>query len=447
VYPVVLKLCGLPLPLLGECGKQSSLKNWLMNMFVWMMLLMMMEIVAGKICGKYFQSRVDQMRNSTTSRIPLDDEGHNVELLFDHLKRIATLYQEPGMPSPCYVWKCQREEYKVENFLCRWCLPYAIIPGMPKSGTSELFAFLENHPKVRGWGFKEINIFSRLELTTIEDFEVKVSAHLTSPNMSNTSTWWVDPHSYWIDGSAICSYHSSCMDALSKYSPATKSLVMVRDPFQRFASFVCMKHQHSLLQFGLLNRTSERFVNWLSEISYNETILMKAEYNSLRTIYFIQEMRRRRKEILVIDNYDLYHSRDETMTLVESFLGLPPLGSYGDVPAVNSFGEWGGAISQQPHSQFIYRFNNHTTHRLTEVFADFLCLYKIEMGQDLHIVTPNVTSSLSSSPSSSSPSSSSSSSSSDSASHPRRQPKPKSRTEEGEEGKKKKKKTSATTHR
>jgi hypothetical protein len=335
-------------------------------------------------CGELFQRNVDQMRiiqksNSTT---------REVDQLFIQLRKIATLQQKPGMPSPCYEWKCQRQEYKDFDLLCRWCLPYAIIPGMPKAGTTQLFHLLDKHPQVRGWGFKEINVFSEFKFESIEDFEVKVTAYLAFPNMTN-DTWWVDPHSYWIDGSAICAYFSSCMDALNKYSPATKSLVMVRDPYQRLASFYCMVHQAELKKSRLLKRSSSQFVEWLSNLAYDDHLGITHDYDSLRTIYFIQEMRRFR-DVLVLDNYDLYHNRDKTMIKVESFLNLPPLGSYEGIPFANSFGEWSGALTSE-QSHFIYRYDTRTTYRLMEVFADFLCFYKQEVGEDIHIVTPIIT--------------------------------------------------------
>jgi hypothetical protein len=116
---------------------------------------------------------------------------------------------------------------------CRWCLPFVFIPGMPKSGTTELYMSLALHPDFISVD-KEINIFTRnFEFFSLSQFEITVLAHLSSPNMTNeTTNWWVDPYKYWIDGSASCALDSSrCIDAITRYSPYTKSLLMVRDPF------------------------------------------------------------------------------------------------------------------------------------------------------------------------------------------------------------------------
>jgi hypothetical protein len=309
-----------------------------------------------------------------------------VDKLFQELDKIAILYKDPGMPSPCYRWNCTSPDHQWE---CRWCLPYAIIPGMPKSGTSEIFALLDLHPQVRGSRYKEINIFSEFEFISMTDFELKVSAYLSSPNMTPETNWWVDPTSIWIDGSAVCAYYTSCMNALSKYSPQTKSIVIVRDPYQRLASFLCMIHQDYLKRTHLLNRTSEQFINWLSEMSALATDNFTGDYDTSRTIYYILEMRSRWKDVLVLDNYDLSRNRTSTMLQVEAFLGIKPYDSYGTISGVNAFGQWGSELGQitSPREQFIYRYNSTTTIALQNLFHDFLCVYRQVQGVHLHIVT------------------------------------------------------------
>jgi hypothetical protein len=309
-----------------------------------------------------------------------------VDQLFSTLSEIAVLYQEPGMPSPCYRWNCTTPDYPWE---CRWCLPYAIIPGMPKSGTSELFTLLELHPQVRGSRDKEINIFSLFQFTSLADFEMKVSAYLSFPNQSD---WWVDPTSVWIDGSAVCAYYTSCMDALTKYSPATKSIVMVRDPYQRLASFLCMIHQDYLKQHPhLLDRSSPQFISWLSNMSAITTDNFTGDYDSVRTIFYILEMRTRWKDVLVLDNYNLSHSPNTTLQQIELFLGIKPYDSYGPTSGVNSFGRWSGSEVTQlsgPRRPFIYQYDQQTTQALHNLFHDYLCVYHFIQGTPLHIVTP-----------------------------------------------------------
>ena len=89
--------------------------------------------------------------------------------LFTTLEGVGIYSKKEGMSSPCYEWNCTNSKFL--GMLCRWCLPYIIIPGVPKSGTSEMFDLLMSHPSTRQYcgdnGAKEINIITRHRFSTL----------------------------------------------------------------------------------------------------------------------------------------------------------------------------------------------------------------------------------------------------------------------------------------
>jgi hypothetical protein len=333
------------------------------------------------LCGDDILEIVNKQRTNNQKKQVVNPQ---VERLFQELSKIATLTQAPGMPSPCYVWDCTHPDHP---WKCRWCLPFALIPGISKSGTTELHASLALHPKIISVN-KEINIFTTLfEFRSMAEFETKVRAHLSSPNGGN---WWVDPYKYWLDGSARCTLDfPTCLNAITRYSPATKSLIIVRDPYQRHASMLCMWHLEELKKAHLQDKNSKSFIEWLSAAAYEHSPLLSHAY----TFVFLLEMRAR-GQVLVIDNYDLAVQREKTIKSIATFLGMPPFPPVVFSPTrnANSFLRNANSNHTSPvktAAEAVYRFNATTTLYLKEQFAaEFICAYKKIMGTDLHIVTP-----------------------------------------------------------
>jgi hypothetical protein len=354
-----------------------------MQRFLLLMMVLGSTTANNIECGQNILASVQRHRK--IARLTVTRIATGIDFLFQNLSQIATLTQSPGMPSPCYEWNCTHPDHP---WKCRWCLPFVFIPGIPKSGTTELYMSLALHPEFISVD-KEINIFTQeFKFHSLAQFETKVHAHLSSPNMINETNWWVNPYKYWIDGSASCAIDSPhCLDSITKYSPATKSLLMVRDPYQRYASLLCMIHLQNLIKMNLLDRNSEEFVQWLSEVSYQNA----PQHNNFWTLFFILEMRARRHKLLVIDNYDLAHKRKETMIKIGSFLGMLPfsekvfavpkgLNSNSFLVNVNYF--MGNATLQPPPTatttvgEFVYRYNSTTTLHLKSIFSEFLCAYE-----------------------------------------------------------------------
>jgi hypothetical protein len=336
---------------------------------------------SGPVCGDEFIKIINQRRTINQKQVT----NPQVERLFQELSKIATLTQAPGMPSPCYVWDCTHSDHP---WKCRWCLPFALIPGISKSGTTELHASLALHPNITSVT-KEINIFTTLfEFRSMAEFETKVRAHLSSPNGGN---WWVDPYKYWLDGSARCTADNpTCLNAITRYSPATKSLIMVRDPYQRHASMLCMRQTEEFKKANIHDKNSEAFIKWLSAEAYQNSPLR----DRLVGFYYILEMKARGHEMLLIDNYDLAFQREKMMENIATFLGMPPFPPvvFSPTQNENSFLRKVNPNTTAPvktAAEAVYRYNATTTLYLKELFvAEFICALKKTTGTDLHIVTP-----------------------------------------------------------
>jgi hypothetical protein len=348
-----------------------------------MLFLSIQSSSAG--CGDHLIEAVEARRMALQAEREISTPRlKDVDILFQQLHKIATLVQSPGMPSPCYVWICTHPDHP---WTCRWCLPYAIIPGMPKSGTSELFSSLDIHPDFMSVK-KEINIFTHLfKYQSMALFEEKVNAHLSSPNETG---WWVDPYKYWIDGSAACALGTTfCMDSITRYTPATKSLVMIRDPYQRYASLICMFHLQDLIAWNMTDRKSEKFIQWLS----SETYAHNPFHDNFWAIFYLLEMKGRGHHLLVIDNYDLAHNRNKTLNQINIFLEMHPFPEivfqYDDGLGTNSFLRLTKGYKYTDivpkATEVLYEYNASATLYLKDRFNQFICAYQKIVKSKLHL--------------------------------------------------------------
>ena len=171
----------------------------------------------------------------------------------------ATLVPQPSGPS-CYEWDCQSHERLGQK--CRWCLPSIFIGGIAKCGTTALCDKLVSHPSVRFYRNKETDLFTKFHFS-IAEFEKKINTeYITSSiNISTDSadsdhnnnplnkralkknhqqmraaTKYVDDSRHvgnvWLDCSAGAFRDFNAAAHLRKYSPDTKVVMIVRDPWQ-----------------------------------------------------------------------------------------------------------------------------------------------------------------------------------------------------------------------
>lgn len=164
----------------------------------------------------------------------------------------ANLVPQPSGPA-CYEWVCQSAERKGEN--CQWCLPSIFVGGIAKCGTTALCDKLVTHPDVRFYRAKETDIFTKMRFS-ISELEKKTNADSDDlPNHSdaNNSSPHLDADRFlrrakhhnkgprnpnrhvgnvWLDCSAGAFRDFNAAAHLRKYSPDTKIVLIVRDPWQ-----------------------------------------------------------------------------------------------------------------------------------------------------------------------------------------------------------------------
>lgn len=116
----------------------------------------------------------------------------------------------------------------------------SVVQGIAKCGTTALCDKLVTHPDVRYYRTKETDIFTKLHFS-IANFEKEVN---TEFDYTNTSTALAHKHAkqarnpgrhqgnVWLDCSAGAFRDFNAAAHLRKYSPDTKVVLIVRDPWQ-----------------------------------------------------------------------------------------------------------------------------------------------------------------------------------------------------------------------
>lgn len=220
----------------------------------------------------------------------------------------------------CYEWNCYSQKYF--NHKCKWCLPYVMVAGFSKCGTTAFCDKLSKHPMIKRYRKKEVNIFTKLGKFSWDTIETRIEDKYPE-NKAN----------YWLDCTSGAFRDLQVPIHLSKYSPQTKVIFLVRDPWQRIGSYLEMikRNSDSIEHYNTqLNRLVDKFRRHSSQ---PESIRLSpggikhiAEVNNFMYIENILTWIALlgSKNILVIDKYNLEHNPKETMEQVEIFLNLPP---------------------------------------------------------------------------------------------------------------------------
>ena len=98
--------------------------------------------------------------------------------------------------------------------------------GFAKCGTTALCDILVSHPDVRFYRKKETDIFTKMHFS-IAEFERKVNTDKDTINSTLSRQGHV-----WLDCSAGAFRDFNAAAHLQRYSPDTKVIMMVRDPWQ-----------------------------------------------------------------------------------------------------------------------------------------------------------------------------------------------------------------------
>lgn len=254
--------------------------------------------------------------------------------IFTRLESInATLYNDDNVPRPYYSWKCTSRELKGK--MCTWVMPYAYLVGMSKCGTTALCNKLELYPEIQFYYTKEVNIFSKHTLQdTWTTFENKI-VYRHSQEKTDMLL-----QKFWFDCSGGTYRDINAAAYLHKYSPQTKLLFIVRDPWQKLGSLITMLHRDHKFKKDY-SRLKEGFSTVVTELERMNAVTTASRFKSsaIRTVrdnevvgqfMFAEKLLTWRglfgaRRVLLIDSYELETSPQQVMTRIEEYLGLVAL--------------------------------------------------------------------------------------------------------------------------
>lgn len=252
----------------------------------------------------------------------------------------------------CIQWWCTSKPQQ----MCQYCFPYVMIVGMSKCGTSALFDKLISHPSLKAYWEKEVYVFSRRMMQ--EHFR---------RNMSNFESLLgpYDPNNLnrlFLDGSAGVARDLQSIALIQRYSPRTKIIIMVRDFYARFISWLAMvahdNHATDIEAFS--QQYGTHILDILKQVAggiTNEKILSTDFIHDINFFgpimsYFMTGhmilpwVQAFGDNILVLDHADLLSDPLSTLRRIESFLDIPPHQYRTSVlrSHTNQFGNWGHHI-------------------------------------------------------------------------------------------------------
>ena len=196
--------------------------------------------------------------------------------------------------------------------------PNFLIIGAEKCGTSSLYQYIIEHPRVLGAIEKEIHFFTY-------NFDRGLDWYRSHfPPLARNSNY--------ITGEASTSYiacHNNAPQRVFKLCPQVKLLAVIRDPIARAIS-----HYHQLVRLGKEYRSLEEVVQTELEILKNVDDIwsIKQKYWSQAKgilwhslyVYFLQQWLNvfPREQLLIIRSEDLFTNTQDTMSQVFNFLEL-----------------------------------------------------------------------------------------------------------------------------
>jgi hypothetical protein len=326
-----------------------------------------------------------------------------ISKVFSSLKEV-----EAEFDGTCHAWSCRSKKYEGEQ--CKWCLPHVMVAGFSKCGTTAFCDKLSSHPEIKKYRKKEVNIFTKLGAFSWETLETR------SKDMHPE-----EPGRAWMDCSSGAFRDLQVATHLRKYSPHTKVIFMVRDPWQRIGSYIEMIKRNA--------ETKEEFNDLLTRLkdkirrhgSQPDSVRLSAHgirhLAEVNNFMFIENIWvwlsvLGRENLLVVDHFDLEHRPLVTMRRVERFLGLAPHNysskllysvssnsvSVGNISSLHSPDTLPTALSLTAATQSIHPPYAITDKRLVQLtkrlFVPSLCLFQAVFGWSIRIVTKEVLRSL-----------------------------------------------------
>ena len=254
--------------------------------------------------------------SSSSSSIQSIDSDDSFSNLFTYLLKISTIFYSPSN-NKCYQWKCRY----LKKEICMYCIPAIFIGGFSKCGTTALCSKLINHPLIKQYQHKEMNIFSKLKSNyTFEEFEKRVQTNF------NQSKYLM------IDCTSGSYREISSVTKLFLQNSNTKVIFLVRDPWQRMGSWLTMAHRSSRLE-----RYNNVYQNWINLLTTTFIPINKQRYtlkiiNNLIQIFPLNGFLYGeillywkfafQNNLLTIDHFNLEHFPLQIIQEIETFLNI-----------------------------------------------------------------------------------------------------------------------------
>lgn len=195
--------------------------------------------------------------------------------------------------------------------------PDFIIIGGGKCGTTSLYQYLGNHPRMLLPHKKELNFFTK-------NFQYGVNWYLAQfPAITDRPKF--------LTGEASTSYLDLPMAAkrIFQLFPEIKLIVLLRNPRERAVSWHYQVRNLGIEQKPLATAIAEE-MEFIEELSESELMKMgrKPPNNLLGSLY-IYKLRRwlklfKREQLLILQSEELYNNPAQVMEQVFNFLGMQP---------------------------------------------------------------------------------------------------------------------------
>jgi hypothetical protein len=276
----------------------------------------MIPLMSFQICDSY-PPLVDNAL-PIPNKFPKKSYNSTIDQIFKTLKKIgAKRITNSEFKSDYYEWDCLSKS--LEGQKCIWFLPYAYLAGIAKCGTTALCFKLSNYSDIQFYNKKEINIFSKHHP---KDYFFEFENKIRKTKLS-------DGAKIWFDCSGGTFRDRNAIRALQKYSPNTKILFIVRDPWQKLGSLMTMYKRDNIYKHmynKIVSSFSTKYYNSIDE-RFELTTIKKLS-NGLIGEFMLSEQlywwyhRIPQDKMLVFDSYDLEFHPRELLQRIERFLGL-----------------------------------------------------------------------------------------------------------------------------
>ena len=190
------------------------------------------------------------------------------------------------------------------------------IVGAPKAGTTSLYHYLNEHPKISMSSVKEPNYFSHEELETQKLYykSNKINSLDSYHNLFPTR----DANLIYGEASVSYLFYKNVAEKIKTYNKNAKIIILLRNPIERAFSHYLMD-----VRLGLISESFESVVDGFETTSKNK--LYYQQYIELGK-YYNQISNYKRlfndKNILIIDYEDFKNKTSLSVTTVFDFLQI-----------------------------------------------------------------------------------------------------------------------------